>query len=343
MRLHWNKNPIISAALTMVIAVITAPISAQQTELMVYTAIEEEDMERYAQAFHAEHKGIKIRWLRDSTGVITARLLAEKNNPKADVVFGLAATSLMVMKSKGMFHAYRPKGVENLEPRFVDEDDPPSWVGMDAWVAAICYNTVAGEEKGVPAPQRWRDLAKPVYKGHIAMPNPRSSGTGFLAVTSWLQIYSEGGGWHFMDGLHKNIARYTHSGSKPCEQAAKGQIPIGISFLYRAAKFKSEGAPIKIVLPEEGIGWDMEASAIIEGTKKLAAAKALMNWIVTKRANILFNESYAVVAHAGIAKPINNYLPKVLDMMIYNDFEWAATNRQHILREWQTRYGSLSP
>ena len=35
-----------------------------------------------------------------------------------------------------------------------------------------------------------------------------------------------------MDGLHENIAWYTHSGSKPCRQAGAGETPIGVSFAY---------------------------------------------------------------------------------------------------------------
>ena len=71
-------------------------------------------------------------------------------------------------------------------------------------------------------PESWNDLTKPVYQGHVVMPNPNSSGTGFLDVSSWLQLWGEEGGWQFMDALHENIAWYTHSGSKPCKQAAAG-------------------------------------------------------------------------------------------------------------------------
>ena len=63
--------------------------NAMATDLTVYTAIEAEDLERYATAFNVDHPDIKINWVRDSTGVITAKLLAEKNNPQADVVWGL--------------------------------------------------------------------------------------------------------------------------------------------------------------------------------------------------------------------------------------------------------------
>jgi iron(III) transport system substrate-binding protein len=45
-------------------------------ELTVYTAVEAEDLKRYAEMFNADHPDIKINWVRDSTGVITAKLLA---------------------------------------------------------------------------------------------------------------------------------------------------------------------------------------------------------------------------------------------------------------------------
>ena len=99
-----------------------APAVAE--ELTVYTAIEADDLTKYAERFNQDHPDIKINWVRDSTGVITAKLLAEKDNPQADVVWGLAATSLLLLKGEGMLEPYAPKGVEKLDPRFVDSAEP---------------------------------------------------------------------------------------------------------------------------------------------------------------------------------------------------------------------------
>jgi len=242
------------------------------TDLTVYTAVEAEDLKKYAARFNEDHPDIKINWVRDSTGIVTAKLLAEKENPRADVIWGLAATSLLLMKGEGMLHPYTPKGLDALDSKFRDKSDPPAWTGMDAWVAAVCVNTVESEKHNLPMPSSWKDLTNPAYKGHVAMPNPNSSGTGFLDVSSWLQMFGEEGGWAFMDQLHQNIDHYTHSGSKPCKQAARGEVAIGVSFAFRGAKSKAAGAPLEIVIPSEGIGWDMEATAIVNGTKKLDAA-----------------------------------------------------------------------
>ncbi len=149
--------------------------------------------------------------------------------------------------------------------------------------------------------------------------------------------------WAYMDKLNENIASYTHSGSKPCRQAGAGEYALGISFEYTAAAQKTKGAPIEAILPKPGVGWDMEANAIIKGTKKMEAAKKLMDFAATKKANELYNEYYAVVAYKGVNKPIPNYPANAEAQMIKTiDFEWAANNRERILAEWTKRYDSKS-
>jgi len=331
-----------AAAVSAVVGLALTSSIASAVDLTVYTAVEAEDLQKYADRFNEDHPDINIKWVRDSTGIVTAKLLAEKENPQADIIWGLAATSLLLMKGEGMLEPYAPAGLDKLNPKFVDKDSPPYWTGMDAWVAAICVNTIESEKHGLPMPTSWMDLTKPVYKGHVAMPNPNSSGTGFLDVSSWLQIFGEEKGWAFMDGLHENIDHYTHSGSKPCKQAARGEVAIGVSFAFRGAKSKAEGAPLEIIIPSEGIGWDMEATAIIKGTDNMEAAKTLADWSISEKANMMYNEGYAVIGIQALAKPVEHFPDNIPQAMIDNDFEWAAANRKAILAEWQKRYDSKS-
>jgi iron(III) transport system substrate-binding protein len=308
-------------------------------KLTVYTAFETEQLAPYKKAFEAVHPDIDIQWVRDSTGIITARLLAEKANPQADVIWGLAASSLLVLDKDGLLEAYTPKGLDNIKVGFKSGRTPPTWVGVDAWMAAVCFNTIEAERRKLPAPASWNDLLNPVYKGLLVMPNPASSGTGFLTVSGWLQTMGEEKAWSYMDRLNENVAAYTHSGSKPCKQAASGEYLMGISIEYTGASLKSKGAPIVTILPKPGSGWDMEATAIVKGTKRRPAAQALADFAVTKAANQLYNNYYAVVAYKGLTKEIPNYPPNAEAMMISaNDFDWAAANRDRILAEWTRRY-----
>ncbi|RXZ45665.1 putative 2-aminoethylphosphonate ABC transporter substrate-binding protein [Crenobacter cavernae] len=310
------------------------------TSLTVYTALEADQIKPYKEAFEKANPDVELRFVRESTGIITAKLLSEKNNPQADAVWGLAATSLQVLADQGMLQGYAPKGLAALTPTFRDKANPPRWVGMDVWAATICFNTVEAAKKNLPKPESWADLAKPIYKNQVVMPHPASSGTGFLDVSAWLQMFGDKKGWDYMDRLHGNIAQYVHSGSKPCKMAAAGEYPIGISFEYRGAQLKEKGAPIDLVFPKEGLGWDLEATSIVKGTKNLAAAQKLADFAASRPAMELYEKNYAVVAMPGVAKP-NPLLPANYEKkLVKNDFTWAAKHRDAILKEWSRRYES---
>ncbi|MBM3367897.1 MAG: putative 2-aminoethylphosphonate ABC transporter substrate-binding protein, partial [Betaproteobacteria bacterium] len=282
------------------------------------------------------------RWVRDSTGVITARLLAEKANPQADAVMGVAASSLALLDANGMLEPYAPLNLDAIMNKYRDSKNPPAWFGMDVWGATVCFNTVEAKKRNIPKPETWKDLTKPAYKGQVVMPNPASSGTGFFDVVAWLTLFGEKGGWEYMDKLHQNIAQYTHSGSKPCNQAASGEFVVGISFEYRANSNKAKGAPIDLVFPKEGLGWDLEAFAIHKGTKKLEAAKRLADWASSKNAMILYGKNFAITAQPGVAEPLPNVPKDYEERLVKMDFKKVAESRARILAEWTKRYDAKS-
>jgi len=332
---------LLAAALLLAAAVRPVPALAE-TELTVYTALEADQLKAYAESFEKAHPDVKIRWVRDSTGIVTAKLLAEKANPQADVVLGLAATSLMLLDNEKLLAPYAPKGLEKLKPSMRDRANPPRWVGMDLWASAICFNTVEAKKRNIPPPTSWADLTKPEYKGQIVMPNPASSGTGYLMVSAWQQLLGADKAWAYMDALDRNVAAYTHSGSKPCKQAAAGEFVVGLSFDYRANASKRDGAPIDVILPKEGLGWDMEAACIVATTKKLDAAKKLLDWAVSPEANELYAKNFAVVAIPGIQHKLEHVPGDVEGMLAKNDFAFAASQRERILGEWSRRYDAKS-
>ncbi|MDA7957269.1 MAG: putative 2-aminoethylphosphonate ABC transporter substrate-binding protein [Gammaproteobacteria bacterium] len=312
--------------------------AANAVDLTVYTAVETEDLKRYAAALNRDHPDINIKWVRGTTGVITSRLLAERNSRRADVVWGLAATSLLALKSAGITLPYRPAGIANLDPKFYDRASPPNWVGMNARVSAVCYNTAEGKKLELRAPRSWKDLTRPAYEGLIAMPNPVSSAAGYLDVSAWIQMFGETAGWDYMDALHENIARYTDSGSQPCTLVASGELPIGISHAHHAARLKTRGAAIEVIIPSEFAGWEVDAAAIVRGTGKLEAAKRLLDWAVSGRAMRVYNQTNAIVASKGAARPVRNFPPEARSKLIENDFEFAAKNRARILEKWKSLF-----
>jgi iron(III) transport system substrate-binding protein len=258
------------------------------------------------------------------------------------VVLGVSASSLEIFKADGMLAPYTPVGFDQLNPTYSDSSRPPSWVGMDVYSAVICYNTVEGQKKNIPAPKSWADLTKPVYKGQVVMPNPASSGTGFLDVSGWLQTMGEANAWKYMDGLHENIAQYTHSGSKPCRQAGAGEFVVGVSFDFRGNDVKAKGAPVELIFPTEGLGWDIEASGIMKNTKHMDAARKLIDWTATKEANEAFAKNFVIVSRKDVKAHLPNLPTDLETKLIKNNFAYSAKNRDAILAEWQKRYAAKS-
>ncbi len=329
-------------ALAPLLLVLLSAGSAAGEELLVYTALEDDEIPRYMALFEKAHPDITVKIVRDSTGIITAKLLAEKANPQADVVWGTAATSLMLCDQAGMVEPYAPKGVDKVRPKMKDKNNAPHWVGIKAWMTGFCVNTIECEALKLPIPKSLEDLTQPAYEGQLIMPNPASSGTGFLTVSAILQTMGEEKGWEYLDKLHKNIIRYTHSGSKPCKLAGAGETAIGISFAYRGFMQKKKGEPVITVFPKEGSGWDVEANCLIKKPSIKPAAKTFLDWAISEPVMKEYAQVYPVTAYATDV-PIPEGFPKDPEaQLIDNDFEWAAKNRTRILAEWSRRYDGKS-
>ncbi|CAM3139540.1 putative 2-aminoethylphosphonate ABC transporter substrate-binding protein [Vibrio rarus] len=307
------------------------------TEVTVYTAFESDILAKYKNAFEKTNPDIEINWVRDSTGIMTAKLLAEKNNPQAEVVWGLAGSSMALLKEEGILKTYSPKGLDELRSELNDPQSTQAWYGNDAFFNAICFNEIVAQQQNLPKPTSWEDLTKPVYKGHIAMPNPASSGTGYMQVSAWLQSMGDNQGWAYMKDLHSNIAHYTHSGSKPCVQAGMGEVAIGISMASRGAKLKTQGAPLDVITPA-GIGWESEAVGIV---KVSDAAKRVVDWSISKEANELYVEMYPVVGHKDVEASVANF-PNVQQKMAKMDFARMGNERADVLKTWSDKFDGKS-
>jgi iron(III) transport system substrate-binding protein len=164
-------------------------------EITVYTALEDEQVTAYLAVFSAKYPDIKVNIVRDSTGVVTAKLLAEADNIQADVVWGTAASSLLVLEDKNLLAPYAPEGVGRVLSQFKSDKAVPTWVGIDVWETAFVINTDECARLGIDVPTSYDDLLKPEYAGLIVMSNPSSSGTGYLTVNGILQLMGTDAGW----------------------------------------------------------------------------------------------------------------------------------------------------
>jgi iron(III) transport system substrate-binding protein len=316
-------------------------LAADPQKVVVYTALQAEQLPAYEKAFEAKYPKYDIEWVRGTSSEITAKLLAEKGDPQADVIWGLGASYLMQADKNGQLEHYRPQGFDQIKDAFKDRRTGwPVWVGMDAWANAICFNTQLAAEHKIPKPEGWKDLLEAAYKGQIVMPNPSSSDTGFLSVAGWIQTFGETGGWDYMDLLHENVSSYLHSGAKACAAVATGDAVVGISFGYAGVKLAGNGSPVEVIFPREGLGWEMEATAVVKGAKHLQGAQAVADFSASADANKLYNSYYQILARKDVTATLPDGYPAGEEAALIdpNNFEAVAAHRQAILDEWEKRY-----
>jgi iron(III) transport system substrate-binding protein len=113
----------------------------------------------------------------------------------------------------------------------------------------------------------------------------------------------------------------------------------------RGAREKGQGAPIDVIVPEDGAGWEMEAFALVRDRPKdqAAAARRIADWAASRRANELYAQFYAVVAHRDVTNRPAHYPPHAEERMLRSDFSWMAQNRDRILAEWSRRFDGRMP
>jgi iron(III) transport system substrate-binding protein len=331
----YNKITTFLAAILALTLALSAPTWAG--EITVYTSLEEDDAKVYLEAFARVEPDVKVNMLRLSTGDLGARMLAEKSNPRHDIIWGWAVTNMVDPRILEMLEPYSPPGVDKVNQQF--RDPQGRWFATTGYLAAFCVNTEVLKSKNLPMPTSWQDLLNPVYKDQLIMPNPASSGTGYLQVSSLLQIKGEEEGWKFLHELDKNMGQYIKSGSKPCKLTRVGEYAVGASFAFVGVKSIQEGYPIKVVIPSEGAGYEIEVSGLMNTSANKADARRFLDWLLTPEAARLYGERAAMSSVPGSVQSEDARkagLPADISTVLYKmDFDWSAENKDRILKRWK--------
>ena len=199
-------------------------------ELTVYGSCEEPYLAAAAKNFEKEF-GIKVSYLRLSTGEVQAKITEEKGNPSADVWFGGTNDPYNESAKLGLLMAYEAKNAKNLaSPMYRDADG--YWYGIYKGILGFMVNTEELKRLNLEAPKGWDDLLKPEYKDKIWLSNPNTAGTAKLVINTLVQLKGHDEAMKYFVELDKNIAQYTKSGSGPSKKVGIGECVIAIGFLH---------------------------------------------------------------------------------------------------------------
>jgi len=304
------------------------PVHAKRT-LIGYTAASGSVEAIYVEAFRKKYPDIEFKTINLSSGPVTSRLIAEKSNAQCDVVFGLMELYLIALKDAGAIEPYRRKEIDKIGKEFKDPDD--FYVNEDLALMAWGGNTKILNEKKLPVPKTWDDLAKPIYKGLINVASPAQSGTALTIFTNLHDMY---GGWDYIDKLHKNIFQYNSSGGVAGRQAARGECMIGMTYDFALLLLKNEGFPLEVVYPPK-TPYAAEGSALVAGAKNQEEAKLFLDFLSSKEAMLAVGKEVTVVTRTDVTLP-DAWKPQVSKIDLYKLKKGYDVTK--FADEWSKRY-----
>lgn len=255
---------------------------ASAQDLNVLCGVDEDWCLTMETAFEAK-TGLEVAMERKSTGEILDRIRSERANPVIDVWWGGTGDTHLQGAAEGLMEPYQPAHSEDALPWaqnfFLMSGGKAS--GVYAGALGFAYNSDILEDRKVPTPSCWKDLTDPQYRGLVQMANPKSSGTAFTVLATLIQLLGEDEAFTYLSALARNIPSFTTSGAAPVKAAARGETGIGISFIHDAVTQKLAGAPLVIVAPCEGTGYEIGAVSIVSGARNLDNARRFVDFAMS--------------------------------------------------------------
>ena len=313
-------------------------------ELTVYGSCEEPYLAAAAKNFEKEF-GIKVSYLRLSTGEVQAKITEEKGNPSADVWFGGTNDPYNESAKLGLLMAYEAKNAKNLaSPMYRDADG--YWYGIYKSILGFMVNTEELKRLNLEAPKGWDDLLKPEYKDKIWLSNPNTAGTAKLVINTLVQLKGHDEAMKYFVELDKNIAQYTKSGSGPSKKVGIGECVIAIGFLHDGITQILDGYDnIALIIPEEGTSFEIGSTAIFEGCAHENAAKLWIEYALSPDCVELADDAqsyqFLVITNAQQPAVVEPFGLDPDNVMKYN-FEDAKANTSKYVQDFFNALGAAA-
>lgn len=286
-----RRSAILAAGL-----LLCSPALAQEGKLVLYTSQPQTDAQQTIDAFRARHPKVDISFVRDGTPRIMARLRAEMaaGAPQADLLLIADAVTMEGLKKEGKLLAHPGADLSAFPAGIHDADK--HWFSTKLITTGIIYNT-----KAPFRPTSWSDLLRPEAKGLVVMPSPLNSGAALIHAATLTGNLDKG--WGYYEGLKANNALAAGANGDVLRQVAGGEKLFGMIVDFLPIREKAKGAPVEFVFPAEGVSAVTEPVAILSSTANPAAAKAFVDFLLSKEGQELALKQGYVPAHPAVPLP----------------------------------------
>ncbi len=240
--------------------------SGKKKTVTIYSAGEDYRNENMRKMLKEKFPEYDIQLNDIDTGSFAAKVAAEGKDSDIDIILELETTYLE--KCKDSLAELTDIDFSPYVEEYVPADK--KFVPELLLSGSMIINKKVLDEKGAAVPETYDDLLKPEYKGLISMPNPKSSGTGYIFLLNLVNERGEDKAFEYFDKLAENISGggFTTSGSGPVKALIQGEAAIGLGITYQAAEEIDKGAELEIKIPAEGAPYTTYSSAVIAGKEK---------------------------------------------------------------------------
>lgn len=281
--------------LSLLIAGVSSAALAQ-TELTLYTSQPNEDAEKTVSAFEQAHPEYKVKWIRDGTTKLTARLQAElaAGGSAPDVLLIADSVTMEALKKQHLLAPYKSPQAAKFDSQLYDKDG--YYYGTKLITTGIAYHS-----KAPVKPQSWQDLLKPELKNMTTLPSPLYSGAAQIHQAAIMSQPSLG--WAYYEKLKDNGAMPQSGNGGVMSAIASGNKAYGVLVDYMAIREKAKGAPVEFVFPKEGVSVVTEPVAMMEGSHNPEGAKAFIDFVLSDKGQSLVLEQGYLPADAHLPVP----------------------------------------
>lgn len=247
----------------------TACTSNKKEKVVIYSTGLDYENEYYLEELEKEFPEYDIILEYLNTGNHAARLKAEGTNTECDISIDLEDLYLDMLKDN--LADLSTYDFDVFAPEMVDKDY--KYLPALRNGGAIILNLDIMSEKGLDEPESYEDLLDNQYKNLISMPNPKSSGTGYVFLKSLVNAWGEEEAFDYFDELEQNILQFPSSGSATVNSVNQGEVAIALGMTSQAVNSINEGSNLKILFFEEGSPYNAYGHAIIKGKEEREAVK----------------------------------------------------------------------
>jgi iron(III) transport system substrate-binding protein len=238
---------------------------------------------------------------------LAAKLENEGADTDIDIALDLGYVYLEKMAQQNMFMDHRVFAdimQEQFEELFWINDG--SYMPWGPYSGCVAVNMDVLDAKGLTAPTSWEDLLDPKYVDLIEMPNPASSGTGYIFYLMLAHHMGDDAAVEYFTKLSDNVLEFTSSGSAPLKALVAGEVGIALCMTYQAALQMDEGVNLKILSFDGGYPWTSDGAAIVKG-HNTEAVKDVFRYLYSDE--VLLADAQLMPEHglAGVETTIQNW------------------------------------